>query len=154
MPPQPDNLETDSRFPSGEWVDFYIQPSISRDRRRMGLCLTFRSGLLTGEGMDGVGEFLIKGRYDLKSGEVTSHKYYVRQHSVFYRGWNEGKGIWGVWEISSRGWPAPILGTTLYESVVSESPRDVRSAAGTEPSAARRSGRRGTHVAANFAGVW
>ena len=99
MPSPPQNLETDSRFPSGEWFGFYLQPSVSRDRRRMNLSLTFQTGAFTGEGKDGVGEFIIRGRYNLKSGEVTFHKHYVRQHSVFYRGWNEGKGIWGIWEI-------------------------------------------------------
>jgi hypothetical protein len=102
MPPQPDNLETDSRFPSGEWVGFFLQPTVSPGRKRMNLCLAFQNGAFTGEGKDGVGEFVIKGRYDLKSGEVTFHKHYVRQHSVFYRGFNEGKGIWGTWEISGR----------------------------------------------------
>ena len=102
MPSQPNNLETDSRFPSGEWVGFYLQPSVSRDRCRMNLCLTFQSGTFTGEGKDGVGEFMIRGRYDLKTGEVTFHKHYLRQHSVFYRGWNERKGIWGTWEIGLR----------------------------------------------------
>ena len=102
MPPLPHNLETDSRFPSGEWIGFFLQPSISRDRRRMELSLTFSSGNFTGEGSDGVGDFTIRGRYDLKTGEVTFHKDYISQHSVFYRGWNEGKGIWGTWEISVR----------------------------------------------------
>lgn len=102
MSSAPSNLELDSRFPSGEWVGFYLQPSVSRDRRRMNLCLTFQSGTFTGEGKDGVGEFIIHGRYDLKTGEVTFHKHYVRKHSVFYRGWNEGKGIWGTWEIGLR----------------------------------------------------
>ena len=102
MPSTPSNLETDSRFPSGEWGGFYLQPSVNRDRRRMNLSLTFKGGSFTGEGKDGVGEFLIRGRYDLKSGEVTFRKHYLLQHSVFYHGWNEGKGIWGMWEIASR----------------------------------------------------
>ncbi len=84
MLPQPHNLETDSRFPSGEWVGFFLQPSISRDRRRMELSLTFSSGRdLTSEGRDGVGDFTIRGRYDTKTGEVTFHKNYISQHSVF-----------------------------------------------------------------------
>ena len=82
MPPPPHNLESDSRFPSGEWIGFFLQPSISRDRRRMELGLTFSAGNFTGEGRDGVGDFTIRGRYDLKTGEVTFHKHY-RQHSVF-----------------------------------------------------------------------
>ena len=100
MATEPLITETDSRFPSGEWMGFYLQPAVSRHRHRMDLHLAFQSGTFNGEGKDGVGEFLIKGRYDLKTGEVTFYKHYVRQHSVFYRGWNEGKGIWGTWEIT------------------------------------------------------
>jgi hypothetical protein len=69
----------------------------------MDLALTFSAGTLMGDGMDSVGEFSIKGRYDLQSGEVTFHKRYLRRHSVFYRGFNEGKGIWGTWEITRLG---------------------------------------------------
>ena len=85
MPPPPDNLETDSCFPSGEWVGFYIQPSVSRDRRRMNLCLTFQTGAFTGEGKDGVGEFIIKGRYDIKTGEVTFHKHCIRPMNPVFK---------------------------------------------------------------------
>jgi hypothetical protein len=102
MATQPDNLELDTRFPSGEWHGFYIQPSFAKGRRfRMDLCLTFKDGILSGEGRDSVWKFIIKGRYDIKSGEVTFHKHYLGMHSVYYRGFAEGKGIWGVWEISS-----------------------------------------------------
>jgi hypothetical protein len=103
MPPTPDNLETDSRFPSGEWHGFYLQPSAGKGRFRMNLCLTFKDGTLSGEGQDSVWKFIIKGRYDVKSGEVTFHKSYLGLHSVYYRGFAEGKGIWGVWEISNPG---------------------------------------------------
>jgi hypothetical protein len=98
-----EHVETDARFPSGEWSGFFLQPSVSRGRWRMDLRLTFKEGLLRGDGIDGVGEFLIQGRYDLKTGEVTFHKRYLRRHEVFYRGWNEGKGIWGTWELMAAG---------------------------------------------------
>jgi hypothetical protein len=101
MPPQPENLETDFRFPSGEWHGFYLQPSFGKGRFRMNLCMTFKDGALNGEGQDSVWQFLLKGRYNLKTGEVTFHKEYLGMHSVFYRGFAEGKGIWGTWEISS-----------------------------------------------------
>jgi len=101
MPSESSNLETDSRFPSGEWKGFYLQPSAGKSRFRMSLCLTFKAGTFSGEGQDSVSQFIIKGRYDLKSGEVNFHKHYLGMHSVYYRGFAEGKGIWGVWEISS-----------------------------------------------------
>jgi hypothetical protein len=99
MDPAPENLETDSRLPSGEWSGFYLQPSLGQGRFRMSLALTFKDGTVTGEGRDSVGPFLIRGRYDLKSAEVTFHKHYLGMHSVYYRGFAEGQGIWGTWEL-------------------------------------------------------
>ena len=91
-------LETDPRFPSGPWTGFFLQKSIP-GRHHMDLRLTFRNGDMTGEGRDRVGEFLIKGRYDLSNGKCHWTKKYIGKHDVFYDGFNEGKGIWGVWEI-------------------------------------------------------
>jgi hypothetical protein len=77
----------------------------------MDLGLTFANGAISGEGNDDVGTFVISGRYDAKSKEVHWVKSYVAAHDVFYRGFREGKGIWGTWEIgrSDRGgfkiWP-------------------------------------------------
>ena len=67
----------------------------------MELRLTFRRGVLRGEGRDRVGEFLIRGRYEVETGKCWWTKQYVRKHAP-YQGYNEGKGIWGTWE-----WPAP-----------------------------------------------
>ena len=64
--------------------------------------LTFADEQLEGEGRDCIGEFLFKGRYSLEIGECHFTKRYIGQHDVFYRGFNEGKGIWGVWEIQYR----------------------------------------------------
>jgi hypothetical protein len=52
--------------------------------------------------VDDVGRFLIKGRYDAASHECYWTKSYVGAHDVFYRGFREGKGIWGTWEITIR----------------------------------------------------
>ncbi len=65
----------------------------------MELILTFRNGEFNGEGRDWVGEFIIRGRYDVTDGRCHWTKRYVGKHDVFYEGFNEGKGIWGVWEI-------------------------------------------------------
>jgi hypothetical protein len=77
----------------------------------MDLDLTIASGKLSGGGNDDVGRFVIKGQYDSQSLECWWTKTYVSAHDVFYRGFREGKGIWGTWEITvhDRGgfhiWP-------------------------------------------------
>ena len=68
----------------------------------MDLRLTFQQGAMTGEGRDWVGEFTIRGRYDVVTGQCHWTKRYVGKHDVFYKGFNEGKGIWGVWEIPAQ----------------------------------------------------
>jgi hypothetical protein len=93
-------LETDPRFPSGKWTGFFLQRLIP-GRHQMELILTFHQGTMTGEGRDWVGEFLIRGRYDTSDGRCHWTKRYVGKHDVFYEGFNEGKGIWGHWEITA-----------------------------------------------------
>src|SRR5262249_17278243 len=103
-------LETDPRFPSGPWTGFFLQRQIP-GRHLMELKLTFRQGALTGEGRDWVGRFSVRGRYTVEEGKCYWTKRYLGKHDVFYQGFNEGKGIWGTWEIlsDSRGgfhiWP-------------------------------------------------
>lgn len=89
---------SESLFPSGPWVGFYnYGPG---ERHRMDLELTFANGNLNGTGTDDVGRFLIKGRYDEANRECHWTKRYIGGHDVFYRGFREGKGIWGTWEIT------------------------------------------------------
>ena len=105
-PDGPDlDLETDSRFPSGPWVGYFLQKELPPGKHGMELRLTFRRGVVTGEGRDLIGEFIIRGKY---------------------QGYNEGKGIWGVWEIppSWKGgfyiWPEAMGDPTkrrLHESI-------------------------------------
>ena len=108
--PEHADLETDPRFPSGPWTGYFLQKAIP-GRHRMELRLTFRGGAMTGEGRDWVGPFTIRGRYSVADGKCYWTKRYAGKHDVFYQGFNEGKGIWGVWEIVewSRGgfhiWP-------------------------------------------------
>jgi hypothetical protein len=92
------NLETDSRFPSGPWAGFFLQKELP-GRHYMELSLTFRQGTMTGEGRDRVGQFIIRGHYTIEDGKCWWNKRYVGKHDVFYQGYNEGKGIWGTWEI-------------------------------------------------------
>jgi hypothetical protein len=92
-------LETDPRFPSGKWVGFWIQKHPPLGRHPTELFLTFADGLLHGEGRDIVGQYTVKGRYDLADGRCHWVKHYVGKHDVYYDGFNEGKGIWGTWMI-------------------------------------------------------
>ena len=88
---------SDKMYPSGPWTGFYnYQP---KDKHRMDLHLSFTNGRISGEGNDNVGAFTIKGEYCAASAECHWTKAYVGAHEVFYRGFREGKGIWGTWEI-------------------------------------------------------
>ncbi len=69
----------------------------------MDLDLTFANGNMTGSGSDNIGPFSIKGRYDPGNQECYWTKSYLGAHDVFYRGFREGKGIWGTWEIGIFG---------------------------------------------------
>ena len=100
----------DDLFPSGPWTGFYNYTG-PEDRHRMDLRLEFTQGRMIGAGSDAVGYFLIDGSYDAVSRECHWTKSYPGSHHVFYRGFREGIGIWGTWEIppSDRGgfhiWP-------------------------------------------------
>jgi len=84
-------------FPSGEWTGFYnYRPG---DRHRMDLQLSFSNGLIAGTGNDDVGAFVVKGTYDSANRACSWRKRYMAAHTVFYRGFREGKGIWGTWEV-------------------------------------------------------
>ena len=98
--PPANELEQDCRFPSGAWTGFFLQP-LRPGKQWMELILTFRQGTLSGEGRDWVGKFLLQGRYQVDDGRCWWTKSYIGLHEVFYDGYNEGKGIWGRWEMES-----------------------------------------------------
>jgi hypothetical protein len=84
-------------FPSGSWVGFYnFSP---HDKHQMDLRLIFATGKVSGGGNDGIGSFQIRGGYDPNTLECSWIKTYVGSHAVFYRGFRQGKGIWGAWDI-------------------------------------------------------
>jgi hypothetical protein len=87
-----------TQFPSGPWIGFFNYRAGGK-RHRMDLALTFENGRMSGDGRDGVGAFVITGSYDGDSGECLWTKGYVGAHDVHYRGFREGKGIWGLWEL-------------------------------------------------------
>lgn len=128
--PEPPALETDDRFPSGPWTGFFLMKR-RPGRHWMELRLTFRNGRMQGEGRDAIGAFLIRGTYELDGGNCWWAKRYVGKHDVAYKGFNEGKGIWGVWEIppSDTGgfhiWPegmADPTGGRLKEAIDAPAP--------------------------------
>jgi hypothetical protein len=101
MTPSPDQIETDPRFPSGKWAGFWTQKAPPPGKHRQELLLTFAKGEMHGEGRDWVGKFTIRGFYSIEDGKCRWTKRYVGRHDVFYQGFNEGKGIWGTWEIDT-----------------------------------------------------
>jgi len=86
-------------YPSGPWTGFYNYGAGTK-KHRMDLSLTFSSGRISGEGVDNVGRFVIAGGYDAGSSDCHWTKTYIGAHDVFYRGFREGKGIWGTWELA------------------------------------------------------
>ena len=103
-PPDLTPMESDPRFPSGRWTGFFVQPWIP-GRHTMRLDLTFEQGRMEAQGNDWVGPFTFSGSYDPVDGKCTWTKKYLGKHQVSYAGVNEGKGIWGVWEIRQLwGW--------------------------------------------------
>ena len=90
--------ETDSRFPSGKWVGFFLDKRLP-GRHQMEVLLAFAGGRMSGDGRDRVGKFTFEGSYDVADGKCRWVKRYVGKHAVRYSGFNEGKGIWGTWEM-------------------------------------------------------
>ena len=136
----PEAVESDERFPSGPWTGFFLQPPLV-GRQWMELALTFRAGVITGEGRDRVGEFLIRGRYEVESGQCWWSKRYLGRHDVSYMGYNEGRGIWGTWELQNpprKGgfhiWPEAMGDPTKQKLTASEEiPIEAPSSSEAEP---------------------
>ncbi len=97
------NHETDERFPSGRWVGFFTDKRMP-GKHSMELILAFSNGNISGTGRDRVAEFTVNGAYQLSDGKCLWLKQYVKLHAVGYRGFNEGKGIWGTWELTDQGY--------------------------------------------------
>ena len=110
MPTVEEQPELDDRFPTGEWIGFYVQPD-SRQRHSMGLFLRFAQERTSGTGNDPVGEFTISGTYDTTTGECSWTKQYIGQHSVEYTGRAREHGIIGQWWIPGQPaiWSGPFF---------------------------------------------
>lgn len=99
---EPQNVETDPRFPTGQWTGFFLQYWFP-GRHATNLWMTFRGGHLTGAGRDRVGAYTAVGSYNTDTGRCEWTKRYDGRHSVAYRGVNDGSGIRGVWELRQLG---------------------------------------------------
>ena len=88
-------------FPSGPWTGFYNYGRSTR-KHRMDLVLTFCNHTISGDGSDDIGRFFLAGRFDDTNGECYWTKTYIGGHEVYYRGFREGKGIWGLWELPNE----------------------------------------------------
>ncbi len=53
---------------------------------------------------------MVTGRYDLGDGHCHWTKRYIGRHDVFYDGFNEGKGIWGGWQIPAGSFTPSVRG--------------------------------------------
>jgi hypothetical protein len=98
---------SEADFASGPWTGYYQQGG---RRHEQHLELAFADGSVRGDGGDAIGAFVIRGSYDLASREVRWTKQYLGAHVVAYRGFREGRGIWGTWRIGALGegfhvWP-------------------------------------------------
>lgn len=102
-------VESDPRFPSGRWAGYFLDPNVP-GRHQMELLLTFRQGRIEGEGRDFIGAFLVEGEYQLADGKCHWIKQYLLKHRVVYQGFNEGKGIWGVWSIPATNLSKELRG--------------------------------------------
>jgi hypothetical protein len=114
-------------FPSGPWTGFYNYGRSTR-KHRMDLVMTFADHRVSGDGSDDIGRFVINGRFDETSGECYWTKAYIVGHDVYYRGFREGKGIWGLWELPNESggfhiWPlGQGEGEQDYESAEEPAP--------------------------------
>jgi hypothetical protein len=101
------------KWPAGPWRGYYLYAP-GGVRHRQELSLAFRDGVMTGDGVDGVGSFIVRGHYDPLTHEAHWTKSYLGRHTVYYRGFREGKGIWGTWVIHAalhggfRIWPRGV----------------------------------------------
>lgn len=138
--PLPAHHMASTLFPSGDWYGFYTYHG-DTGRHPMDIRFTFENGRVSACGGDPVGEFILTGAYDERNRECYWNKQYLGAHTVFYRGYRDGKGIWGNWELrGSKGgfhiWP--LGGDEAVESEAEEK-TEVQPGRAPAPTRARRS---------------
>jgi hypothetical protein len=113
-------------FPSGPWTGFYNYGRGTR-KHRMDLVLSFAAHKLSGDGSDDLGRFVVSGQFDDTNGECYWTKTYIGGHAVYYRGFREGRGIWGLWELPTESggfhiWPLGEQGDRDQEKAEESTP--------------------------------
>ena len=77
-------LEQDSRFPSGKWTGFFVQKNPPLGKQWMDLQCVFEKGIITASGNDIVGAFTFKGHYDIATGKCSWNKLYKNLYYQFH----------------------------------------------------------------------
>jgi hypothetical protein len=96
--------------PSGAWSGYYAYLNVQQ-LHRMKLQLMFsQEGAIDGDGIDDIGQFTIRGRFDIAKLQAQWTKTYLGRHSVEYDGVYDGRNILGTWSLpggtgSFRIWP-------------------------------------------------
>ena len=86
-------------YASGTWRGFWEQKAHGRQEMRA-FELHFRAGRVTGQGVDLVGPFTMRGECG-GDGRVRIVKQYLGKHRVTYVGAPDGEGcILGTWEVA------------------------------------------------------
>src|SRR5689334_11902900 len=99
--------------PSGPWSGYYLYGH-SGERHYMRLGLTFTGdGTISGDGIDDIAPFTIRGSFDGVTNSANWTKSYVGMHSVEYSGLYDGRSICGNWTLlmTTGGfwiWPGSI----------------------------------------------
>ena|SRR5688572_32863787 len=85
-------------LPSGLWEGHYVQWGARHPQK---MTLEFADGLMQGDGIDGIGSFVIEGEYRVDEEEVRAGwiKTYVGRHSVLYLGTVRKGRLVGQWEL-------------------------------------------------------
>jgi len=86
-------------LPSGLWEGHYEQWGSNHPQK---MTLEFADGIIEGDGVDGIGSFLIEGEYRVDRNEVRAGwiKTYKGRHSVLYLGTLQKGRIVGQWELT------------------------------------------------------
>src|SRR5439155_17346076 len=88
-------------FPSVPRTGFYNYGRIAQ-KHRMDFGLVFTDSTISGDGSNDIGRFFVTGHFDETNGECSWTKAYIGGHDVFYGGFSEGKGIWGLGGLSNE----------------------------------------------------
>jgi len=115
----------------GLWSGWWEQRHFGRqpmDNLRLDIAA---SGEVAGSGIDCIGDFTVRGRFD-GNGRILFVKRYLGAHEVFYEGLNSGEGIFGTWHIMSPWEPTEenCRGPFALRPHLSQSARDVTAESG------------------------